>query len=152
MAIEYTYYSAADLATDEVRSVLAAALAGVLAPDGTAVRDGLSATAYRVEPGEEATAAQLFGFTHRVTVRFRFSNTRPDLAEHNTALMAGAVLSIVDRTGADSVLLFNGEEAILRSVRGEAVFGADWEDWESFPEAAALKVGRRVAALAQPLL
>ena len=152
MAIEYTYYSAADLATDEVRSVVAAALAGVVTSDGTIARDGLSATAYRVDPGEEATAPGLFGFHHRVTVRFRFSSTRRELEEHNTALMTGAVLSIFDRTGADSVLLFNGEEAILQSIGGEAVFAADWEDWESLPEAAALTAGRRVAVLAQPLL
>ncbi|MEV8504890.1 SitI3 family protein [Actinoplanes sp. NPDC051475] len=152
MATEYTYYSAADLTTEELRSVVVAALSGSISADGTVVREGLSTSAHRVDRGDEAAAPQLFGFAHRVTCRFRFSATRPDLEEHNTALMVGAFLAIADRTGADSVLLFNGEEAVLQSVGGEAVFAADWEDWETLPELSALRVGRRVAQLAQPLL
>jgi hypothetical protein len=152
MAIEYTYYSAADLSTEELRSMVAAALSGALTDDGAVVREGLSASASRVNPGDEATAPRLFGFTHRVTVRFRFSGTRPELEENNTALMIGAVLALVDRTGTDSVLLFNGEEAILQSVGGDVVFAGDWEAWESLPQAAALRAGRRVGTLAQPLL
>jgi hypothetical protein len=66
--------------------------------------------------------------------------------------MVGAVLTIVNRTRADSVLLFNGEEAILQSVEGEVIFAEDWEGWEDYPEAAALKAGQRVARLPQPLL
>jgi hypothetical protein len=54
-------------------------------------------------------------------------------------------------TGADSVLLVNGEDAVVRTVDGDAMFDAGREEWE-FPEAAALLEGRRVAALAQPLL
>jgi hypothetical protein len=54
-------------------------------------------------------------------------------------------------TGADSVLLVNGEDAVLPTVSGDAIFDAGREKWE-FPEAAALLEGRRVAALAQPLL
>jgi hypothetical protein len=142
MATEYTYYSAADLTIEELRSVVVAALGGF-------VREGMSASAHRVDRGDEAAAPQLFGFPHRVTCRFRFSATRPDLEEHNTALMVGAFLAIADRTGADSVLLFNGEEAVLQSVGGEAVFAADWE---TPPEVSALRTGRRVAQLAQPLL
>jgi hypothetical protein len=56
--------------------------------------------------GDEATAPGLFGFPHRITVRFRFSSGRRDLEGHNTALMVGAVLGLA-RT--DGVLLFNGE-------------------------------------------
>ncbi|PRY25818.1 SitI3 family protein [Pseudosporangium ferrugineum] len=152
MATEYTYYSAADLTTDRLRSLVAASLAGAATSDGTVVREGLSAFAWRVDPGEEATAPTLFGFEHRVTVRFRFSSVRPDLEEHNTALMVGAVLALVDRTGADSVLLFNGEEAVLQSAGGAASFAAQWEDWQSMPEVSALMSGRQVSVLAQPLL
>ncbi|MEV4642163.1 SitI3 family protein [Actinoplanes sp. NPDC049548] len=152
MATEYTYYSAADLTTEELRSALTAALGGSLASDGTVVREGLSAWAHRVEPGDEAAAPRLFRFPHRLTCRFRFSATRRELEEHNTALMVGAFLAITDRTGADSVLLFNGEEAVLQSVGGEAVFASNWEDWDTLPEVSALRTGRRVAQLSQPLL
>jgi hypothetical protein len=152
MAVEYTYYGSADLTGNDLRSVVSSALGGELSHDGTVVRPGLSATVDRPEAGDEAVAPQLFGFVHRGTVRFRFANNRPDLEEHNTALMVGVVLSMVDRTDADSVLLFNGEEAVLASVGGEAIFDAAWTDWEPFPEVAALMQGRRVATLPQPLL
>jgi hypothetical protein len=152
MALEYTYYGAADLTTDQLRSMVAAALAGDITPDGWVVREGLTAMPYRVDPGEEASAPPLFGFSHRITVRFRFSNLQRELEEHNTALMVAAVLAIIDRTGADSVLLFNGEEAILRSIDGEVVFAEDWEGWEDYPEAGPLLEGHRVEKLPQPLL
>ncbi|GAA2647944.1 SitI3 family protein [Paractinoplanes durhamensis] len=149
MAIEYTFYSAADLSTDRLRSMIAAVIAGTIMPDGSLTREGLWTTAHRVEPGDEATAPPLFGFTHRLSVRFRFSATRRDLEEHNTALMVGAVLALAQ---ADGVLLFNGEEAVLQCVNGEATFAADWDGWDDMPEVAALQAGRRTAHLAQPLL
>ena len=152
MAREYFYYGAAELDTDDLRSLLAAAVGGTVGDDGTVVREGLIIWAERETPGEEASAPRLFGFTHRITVLFRLSNRRPELEEHNTALMIGAVLAILSQTDADGVLLFNGEEAILQTIGGEAVFDGDWEGWDVFPEAAALKAGRRVARLPQPLL
>jgi hypothetical protein len=152
MALGYTYYSAADPDLRELRSVVAAAVGGTVTADETIVRDGLSIASWRVTPGDEAYAPQLFGFTHRLTVRFRLPSRWRELEEHNTALMIAAVLTIVDRTGADSVLLFNGEEAILQSVDGEVIFAEDWEGWEEYPKAAAFKAGRRVARLPQPLL
>lgn len=112
-------------------------------------RDGLWVTAHRVEPGEEATAPDLFGFPHRVTARFRFSSTQPELEEHNTALMVGAVLSL---GLADGVLLFNGEEAVVQTSGGEVTFAAGWEDWDDMPEVVALIREHRVRPLAQPLL
>jgi hypothetical protein len=151
MALEYDYYGAADLDVDDLRSAIAAAIGGTVAEDGTVERDGLSVACWRETPGEEAVAAEFFGFAHRITAVFRFANLRRELEEHNTALMVGCVLGLLDRTGADGVLLFNGEEAVLRCVGGEAVFGAEWE-WDDVPEAAALREGRRVEALPQPLL
>jgi hypothetical protein len=151
MALEYTYYGGADLTTSDLRSFVAAAVAGTISADGTIERDGLSVAAWHADANDEASAPRLFGFPHRVTARFRFANLRRELEGHNTALMVGCVLGLLDRTGADSVLLFNGEEAVLRCVGGEAVFGAEWE-WDDVPEAAALREGRRVEALPQPLL
>lgn len=148
MAIEYTYYGAADLDTDDLRSKAAATLGATLSPDGSMFRDGLWVNAYRVGAADVAKAADLFGFEHRVTITFRFSSLRPDSEEHNTALMVGVVLAL---SGTDGVLLFNGEEAVMQASGGEVVFAAGWEDWDE-PEVAALVRNHRVAPLAQPLL
>lgn len=152
MALEYIYDGSAALSSEELRSLVVSCLGGSLMPDGAILREGLRAVAYQVEPGEEAAAPSLFGFLHRVSVRFRFSSNRGDLEGHNIALMVSTVLALADRTKADGVLLFNGEEAVLQVVGGEAIFAEDWDDWEDLPEAAALKTGRRVGHLAQPLL
>jgi hypothetical protein len=149
MAIEYTYYSAADLDTESLQSRVAGALSATPSPDGSMFRDGLWVAAYRVEPGEEATAPGLFHFPHRLTVLFRFSSTRRDLEAHNTALMLGAVLSLAP---ADGVLLFNGEEAVVRITEGQATFAADWEDWDDMAEVTALRSTHKVMPLSQPLL
>jgi hypothetical protein len=151
VALEYTYYSAADLGDGELHAMLAAQVGGTMSDDITVVRDGLSIASWREKPGEEATAPRLFGFDHRITAIFRFDSVRRELEDHNTALMIGCVLAILERTRADSVLLYNGEEAVVRCTGGEAVFADDW-DWEYYPEAAALHEGHRVARLPQPLL
>jgi hypothetical protein len=148
MALEYTYYGAADLDTDSLRSVVAAALGATLSADGSMFREGLWVNAYRVEATDVATAPRLFGFEHRVTITFRFSSRHREAEMHNTALMVGVVLRLSD---ADGVLLFNGEEAVIQASGGEVIFAADWEDWEE-PEVAALTRGHRVATLEQPLL
>jgi hypothetical protein len=149
MATEYTYYGSADLDTESLRTRVAGALDATLSSDGLVVRDGLTAAAYRIGPGEEATAPGLFGFCHRITVRFRFSPSRRDQQERNTALMVGAVLGLA---GTDGVLLFNGEEAVVRSSADDTVFATDWEEWDDMPEVVALKASHRAAPLAQPLL
>jgi hypothetical protein len=149
MAIEYTYYGAADLDTDGLRSTVAAKLGASLSPDGSMARDGLWVVAYRVADDEVARAPALFGFAHRVTVDFRFSSTRRDLEQHNTALMLGVVLSLSDT---DGVLLFNGEEAVVRTADSEVTFSAGWADWDDMPEVTALKRDHKVAPLPQPLL
>lgn len=148
MAIEYTYYGAADLHTDSLRSTVAATLGATLSPDGSMTRDGLWVVAYRVENDDVARAAALFGFAHRVTVDFRLSSTRRDLEPQNTALMVGVVLSL---SGSDGVLLFNGEEAVMQTTAGEVTFAAGWADWDDMPEVAALRRDHKIAPLPQPL-
>ncbi|MCU7722808.1 SitI3 family protein [Actinoplanes sp. KI2] len=151
MALEYVYYGAADLGAGELHSMLAGLLDGTVVDDITVERDGLSVASWRETPGEEARAASLFGFTHRITAIFRFQNLRRELEDQNTAVMIGCVLGILQRTGADGVLLFNGEEAVLRCVDGKAVFSDDW-DWGDSAEVTAIRSGHRVARLVQPLL
>ena len=150
MALEYVLYGAADLTTSELRSLLHSAVGGTIAADGTIERDDLSIAGWRETPDEEADTEQPFGFRDRVTVFFRFDK-RPEAQDHATAVMIHAVLSLLERTGGDSVLLFNGEDAVLRTVNGQAIFDADRDEWD-YPEAAALREGHRVARLPQPLL
>ena len=152
MAIEYTFYGAAEVSTSDLRAAVADAISGSVAVDGTVEREGLDVSAFTVSPGDEASAPRLFGFAHRVTVLFRFANLKRHLEEHNTALMISAVLAINDRTGADGVLLFNGEEAVVLCKHGEAIFAAEWEDWDDNPEVVALRADRLVAPVAQPML
>lgn len=150
MALEYVLYGAADLTTDELRAMLHAAAGGAIGADGTIERDDLSIAGWRETPDEEADTAELFGFRNRVTVFFRFTK-QPALQEHATAVMIHTVLSLLERTGADSVLLFNGEDALMRTVDGKAIFDVDREEWE-YLEAAALRNGHQVARLPQPLM
>ncbi|MFC7277082.1 SitI3 family protein [Paractinoplanes rhizophilus] len=149
MAIEYTYYSAADLTTEALRSQVAAVLGGTVTEDGTVVRDGLQTTAYHADPGDEAVAPGLFGFRHRITVRFRFSAVHREFEEHNTALMASVVIGLA---GADGVLLFNGEEAVIQVTGGAVIFNAEWDDWAENPETAPLLTQFPSRVLPQPLL
>ena len=50
MAIEYTYYGAADLDTDGLRSTIAATLGVSISPDGSMTRDVLRTTRWRGHP------------------------------------------------------------------------------------------------------
>lgn len=153
MATEYVLYGSADLTPEEMRLFLAGVLGAAVAEDGMVHRPGLQVTAYRAEPGEEAYAASLFGFTHRVTATFRFSNrSTEEETEHNTALMAAAVLEFLDRYAGFGVLLFNGEEVVLQKLDGRLALNSDWEDWSASPEMNALIGEREFRALPQPLL
>lgn len=152
MSLEYRFYGAADVTTAQLTAFLAAAL------DATAFgtdleRDGLTVTAYRVEPGEEASAAERFGFTHRVTASFRFSNLASEqLRDENTVLMARALVGFLDEHPGAGVLLFNGEEVVLQKLGDVVAFSSDWEDGATISGMAAVVAGRTVRELPQPLL
>ncbi|WP_328459371.1 SitI3 family protein [Actinoplanes sp. NBC_00393] len=147
MAIEYTYYGAAALGTEALQNLLFTAIGGQPAAHGWLVHDGLTIAPFHVDPGEEAIAAKRLGFAHRVTVCFRFPSAHMGLQAPNIALMVRAVLSIFEQTGADGVLLFNGEEAVLRCVDGEVLASADWQAWEGFAEVTELMADVRTAPL-----
>lgn len=152
MAIEYDLYGSADVTTDEIVLFLAGVLEARV-EDGTIRRDGLEVTAYRAEPGEEASATRLFGFTHRVTATFRLSNrSTPEEREHNTAVMTDAVLQFLDRYAGSGVLLFNGEEVVLQKLDGPVSLNSDWEEWSESEELSALIGEREFRSLPQPLL
>ncbi|GAA1817489.1 hypothetical protein HC028_21095 [Planosporangium flavigriseum] len=153
MAMEYRLYGAADMTTEEIFSFMADAIDGSVSPEGFAQREGMTVTAYRVDSGEEASAAGLFGFPHHVTATFRFSNTAPSqVRERNTALMIEAVLRFFDRYPGDGVLLFNGEEVVLQRLAGDLALDRDWEDWTDVPGMSEVIAGREQRLLPQPLL
>jgi hypothetical protein len=92
----------------------------------------------------------LFGFQHRITATFHFSDLADDATdERNTALMVRSVIDLVRRYACCGVLLFNGELAIAQWTPGEIVFDADWEPWLRMDSLLAGHARRR---LPQPLL
>jgi len=160
MAVEYRLYSAADLSGDALASFMADALGGTVIDDSPdhgglrrVVRDGLDVTAYRVIPGDEAYAAGVFNFPHRITAAFRFSNRASEQVRAvNVVLMVRAVLSLFDAYPGDGVLLFNGEEVVLQKLSGQVSLNSDWEEWADIPELRPLGEGRDIRPLPQPLL
>jgi hypothetical protein len=153
MATEYRFYAAAEVTADEFADFLVDALGGSLTREGFVAREGLMVTAYRVVPGEEASAADLFGFTHRVTATFRFSNTAaPHVRDTNVVLMVQAVLRFLDRYPGSGVLLFNGEEVVLQRLDDTVELSSDWEEWTDVSQLSHL-IGRYDRRpLPQPLL
>ena len=153
MALEYTFYGAADATSEELRSLIAAAVGGSVTPDGTILREGMHVTAARVGSDDAHSTTRLFGFDHRVTAIFRFANlSTTGISEHNSVLMVAAVLAVFDTYPALGVLLFNGEEAVLQRFEDGVVFNCDWEDWSEVDEMAPLLAGHQVRPLPQPLL
>ena len=153
MAREYTFYGAADTTSEHFRSVIAGAVGGSAGADGTIFVDGMYISAFSVDSAEKHSITRLFGFEHRVTAIFRFDNmSTPSIAEHNTVLMAIAVLAVFDAYAKPGVLLFNGEEAILQRLDDGVVFDAEWEEWAEIPDVGALMAAHSKRRLPQPLL
>jgi hypothetical protein len=152
MATEYVFYGEADVPSSELQSFVAGAVNGSVT-EGTIIREGMNVMAYRVGPDEETSVKQAFGFEHRITVTFRFTNlSSAETRGHNIAVMVGAVLGILDGYPGRGVLLFNGEEVTLQRLANGVVFNEDWEDWEDYDEVSPLITERTVGPVAQPLL
>jgi hypothetical protein len=153
MALEYIFHSAADATPEDFRSVIAAAVGGAVAADGTIFLEGMYVIVYSADPTEAQATTRLFGFDHRISALFRFSNlSSPATARHNTVLMVVAVLSVFDRFAQPGVLLFNGEQAVLQKLDGGVVFDEDWEDWSEVDEVTPFVAAHTRRRLAQPLL
>jgi hypothetical protein len=150
--MEYRFEGSADVSTEEMRSFMAAVTGGFIA-DNYVRRDFLDITPWRVEPGDEASAAAVFGFTDRVTIMFRISNRANfDQRDEAVVLMVRTVLQFFDRYPSEGVLLFNGEQVVLQRLDGGAVVDSKWEELADIRELAALVAGLEVAPLPQPLL
>jgi hypothetical protein len=153
MATEYDFYGDADVPTDEIRALAAAAVGGVMQPSGLIVTEGMYVDAYRIDSGDEMSATARFGFQHRVTMIFRFySNKASDVRNRSVALMLCAVLSYFNKYPGRGVLLYNGEEVTLQRLDGDIEFSIDWEDWTDVQEVASLVASHAVRRLNQPLL
>jgi hypothetical protein len=74
VALEYHFLGSAQMSTEDILAFMADEVGGVVTDFGFVQGDGLQVTAYRVTPGEEASAARRFGFVHRVTATYRFGN------------------------------------------------------------------------------
>jgi contact-dependent growth inhibition (CDI) system CdiA-like toxin len=97
VALEYTFLGSADVSTQDMLAFMADAIGGVVTDGGFVQGNGLQVAAYRVAPGEEASASRLLGFTHRVTATFRFANlAAPELSNSNEELMMTSVVQFFE--------------------------------------------------------
>ncbi|WP_433830292.1 SitI3 family protein [Actinoplanes sp. CA-015351] len=153
MAIEYDLRSDADLDAGELLAFFAEAIGSAVVRDGAAFREGMYVTPDRVPEEDDDPTVGWFGFKHRSTTTFRFSN-QADVAttEHNTAVMVGAVLAFFHRYDVHGVLLFNGEVVVIQRLTDRVSVADDWAEWLDGGEVAALIAGQSVHPLAQPLL
>src|SRR5262249_46458937 len=132
---------------------MADAISGVVTAYGFVQGDGLQVTAYRVDAGEEASAARLFGFVHRVTATFRFANLGAEgRRELNEELMIASVVQFLETYPDSGVLLFNHEEVILQRLDAEIVLNSDWDGWADLPGLGRLTGRVQWRVLPQPLL
>ncbi|BFU46752.1 SitI3 family protein [Krasilnikovia sp. MM14-A1004] len=153
MSLFYTFYGEADVSSEDLRSRMASVLGGSIGADGTIFRDGMNVAANRVEPQEAHATTGYFGFQDKITAIFHFSNrASAETTDHNTVLMAEAVLATLDAFPGRGVLLFNGEQAILQRLGDGIEFDAEWEDWTDIDEARPMVARHVVRRLAQPLL
>ena len=153
MAVEYDLESDTEADLAEIREFFAAAIEGDAGPDGTVFRNGMYVMTYRLDPEDEESTIEHFGFRHRITATYRFSNLAdPAVRDHNTALMVRSVLQFTERFGGHGVLLFNGEEATIQWTPDEVVFGSDWPEWTEVRPVIPLLTGHAIGPLPQPLL
>ena len=153
MSLFFTFYGEADVSTDDLLRLIAAAVGGSLGDRDTVFVPGMNVTAHRVDEDEEDSTGQYFGFLERITATFNFDNlSSEEVTEHNTALMAVAVLAVFDRYPGRGVLLFNGERAVLGRLSDKVVFDSDWDDWSEMSEVLPLVAANETGKLPQPLI
>ncbi|RZU52268.1 hypothetical protein EV385_4116 [Krasilnikovia cinnamomea] len=153
MSLFYTFYGEADVSSEDIRSTMMAVLGGSVGAEETIFRDGMYVEAYRVEPAESHATSGYFGFQDKVIAIFHFSNrASAETSDHNTVLMAEAVLAVFDAYPGRGVLLFNGSRAILQRLGDGIEFDAEWEDWSEIDEARPIVARHTVRRLAQPML
>jgi hypothetical protein len=155
MAVEYYLESDTQADIVEIRAFLEAALDGDPSPDGTVFCQGMYVMTSRIPPDEERSMTELTGFTHRITVTFRFANlAAPDVRDRNTALMVKSVISFSERFGGNGLLLFNGEQAVAQWAPDGIgiVFDSGWEEWTEVAAVIPLLAGHTMRTLPQPFL
>ena len=153
MSLFFTFYGEADVPTDDLLQLIVAAVGGSRGDHDTVFVPGMNVTAHRVDEDEDDSTGRYFGFRERITATFTFDNLSSEAAtEHNTALMAVAVLAIFDRCPGRGVLLFNGERAVLGRLSDVVVFDSDWDDWAEMSEVLPLVAANELGKLPQPLI
>ncbi len=153
MATEYDLISEADLSHEEFFSFVRVAVDGVPRESNFMLAEGMGVYAYRVTPDEQRSAADLFGFTHRVTATFRFSNRASDeVLARAEVVMYRAVIEFFERFPGRGVLLYNGEEVTVQKLNEGIEINRDWEEWTENDSLQALINGYTFRTLPQPLL
>ncbi|BBH71665.1 hypothetical protein ACTI_83500 [Actinoplanes sp. OR16] len=154
MAIEYDLRSDADERARDLLTFFAETTGSEITQDGMASRDGMSVFAIEVDDDEADSTSRAFGFKHRSTIVFRFSNLADsETHDHNTARMISAVLAFFTRFDRHGALLFNGEVVVIQRLTDDGVaVSHEWDEWLDGAETAALISGQNIQRLAQPYL
>ena len=153
VALEYDWSGDADVDSATLRAFITSATGGDQHADGTVFLDGMYITARTVTGDDVNRAITLFGWEERFSATFRLANlATEETTEHNIALMAHVLIAFAQRYGGNGVLLYNGDEAVLRYGEDGIVFSTDWDDWAENDETAPLLAQFASGALPQPLL
>jgi hypothetical protein len=103
------------------------------------------------EEDEQWHAAKI-GFRPKISATFRFRGTASVEAQDAAwEVMLNAVIAFVHRYPAEAVLLFNGEEILMRCRNGEIIFDTT-EYFQEIPNLAAIVSRHRQETLDQPLM
>lgn len=96
--------------------------------------------------------AGMIGFRPNISVTFRFRGTASlDAQDVAWEVMLNAVIAFVRKYPAEGVLLFNGEEILMRCHNGEIIFDTT-EYFQEIPNLSAIVSRHRQETLDQPLM
>jgi hypothetical protein len=153
MALEYVFYSSANLTVAEFHAFVADAADGEVGR-GFVESGALQVTALREDLSDQGPIAALLGFVNRITATYRLSSRAEEPErDQGTLAMIRSLLAVHQRYVGDGVLLYNDDRVILQWLGGgPVVLDEDWADWTDVAGMADLVQGLLQTRLPQPLL
>jgi hypothetical protein len=154
MADEFDFHGSAAVEPQQLADFLMPLLGAEMADSRFLRRDRLHVSLLPMESTEEQDPiASLLGFTHRITVTFRFFPSEDQKLYHgNIRAMIEAVLAVLSHFGGDGVLMFNGEYMLIEGLDGSVTFDSEWDGLREVPELATIAHRYGLRRLPQPLL
>jgi hypothetical protein len=150
---DYELLGEADLSHDGFYSFIQAAVDGRPTESNFMIAEGMGVYAERTTSGDERSAADRFGFTHRVSATFRLSShASEEVLAQAEVVMYRTVIEFFERFPGRGVLLYNGEEVTIQKLDNGIEINSDWEEWTDNPGLQPLINGYPYRPLPQPLL